>query len=368
MKYTSYHQPYLIVENVGGQEYLLDLAYGPGHHRVYSKLTNLTTPALVTRLFFGEHERQGDANGTKHDIIYVQGGTGLYAMIVITDGVVKRYGVHTDHWGSIVLVTSGSEQVQVVAEQSFDPWGKPRDPATWTNAPLPALPTWLYRGYTGHEHLHAFALINMNGRLYDPANGRMLSADNCVQTALGTQGVNQYSYAANDPLKYTDPSGEAIPIAIIAGAVTGGTLNWAANGGELSMLGLGYFGVGAIAGGLSGGIGSGISAALAGGGFIAGALSASAVTSTGFVAGFIAGAAGASAGGFASGFGNSINGGNGVHNAWHKGLRDGGMGALAGGLIGGIAGGIRSVKNGSGFFESGTVSTIGVERDLACVA
>lgn len=47
----------------------------------------------------------------------------------------------------------------------------------------------------------------MNGRLYDPLIGRMLSPDNYVADATNTQDYNRYSYVANNPLKYTDPSG-----------------------------------------------------------------------------------------------------------------------------------------------------------------
>lgn len=47
----------------------------------------------------------------------------------------------------------------------------------------------------------------MNGRLYDPLIGRMLSPDNYVDDATNTQSYNRYSYVANNPLKYTDPSG-----------------------------------------------------------------------------------------------------------------------------------------------------------------
>jgi hypothetical protein len=46
----------------------------------------------------------------------------------------------------------------------------------------------------------------MNGRMYDPVLGRMLSADNYMHS--GTQGLNRYAYVYNNPLKYTDPSGE----------------------------------------------------------------------------------------------------------------------------------------------------------------
>ncbi|MCL2028749.1 MAG: RHS repeat-associated core domain-containing protein [Bacteroidales bacterium] len=63
------------------------------------------------------------------------------------------------------------------------------------------------RGYTGHEHLDMFGLINMNGRLYDPMIGRMLSPDPFVQSPTFTQNYNRYSYVLNNPLKYIDPTG-----------------------------------------------------------------------------------------------------------------------------------------------------------------
>ena len=65
----------------------------------------------------------------------------------------------------------------------------------------------LGRGYTGHEHLPWFGLINMNARLYDPVVGRFLSPDPIVQDPTNSQNFNRYSYCLNNPLKYTDPSG-----------------------------------------------------------------------------------------------------------------------------------------------------------------
>ena len=76
----------------------------------------------------------------------------------------------------------------------------------------------LHRGYTGHEMLKDFGIINMNGRLYDPVLGRFFSPDNYVQLPDNSQSFNRYSYCLNNPLKYTDPSGNLFGIddAIIA--------------------------------------------------------------------------------------------------------------------------------------------------------
>ena len=67
---------------------------------------------------------------------------------------------------------------------------------------------FLGRGYTGHEHLTAFGLINMNARLYDPVIGRFLSPDPRLQNPYSSQNYNRYSYCLNNPLVYTDPNGE----------------------------------------------------------------------------------------------------------------------------------------------------------------
>jgi hypothetical protein len=47
----------------------------------------------------------------------------------------------------------------------------------------------------------------MNGRVYDPRLGRMLSPDPVTQAPENGQNYNRYTYAYNNPLKYTDPSG-----------------------------------------------------------------------------------------------------------------------------------------------------------------
>jgi|GEM_PF-3220201 len=94
----------------------------------------------------------------------------------------------------------------LVEEYSYDAWGRRRNPTDWTYDSVPQ-PQLLYRGYTMHEMLDEFGLINMNGRCYDPVVGRFLSPDIIVQNPNNTQCYNRYSYCINNPLKYSDPSG-----------------------------------------------------------------------------------------------------------------------------------------------------------------
>jgi RHS repeat-associated protein len=63
------------------------------------------------------------------------------------------------------------------------------------------------RGFTGHEHLDQFGLINMGGRMHEPLVHRFLSSDLGPMEPDNTQSYNMYSYCMNNPLKYIDPTG-----------------------------------------------------------------------------------------------------------------------------------------------------------------
>jgi RHS repeat-associated protein len=92
-----------------------------------------------------------------------------------------------------------------------------------------------------------FGLINMNARLYNPALGRFLGADPFVQAPDFSQAYNRYSYANNNPLMYTDPSGEIAWFYFVGAALVGGISNLVANWDNVDGFwdGLSTFGVGA---------------------------------------------------------------------------------------------------------------------------
>ncbi|HMM12362.1 MAG TPA: RHS repeat-associated core domain-containing protein, partial [Bacteroidales bacterium] len=238
----------------------------------------------------------------------------------------------------------------LVESLSYDPWGRRRKATNWTDYNVTS--TLFDRGYTGHEDLPHFGLINMNGRVYDPFLARFLSPDPFVQAPSYTQNYNRYSYAWNNPLKYTDPSGEWVHIAF--GAAIGGIANLAMNWGKVGNLGqgLGYFFIGAGAGALSAGIGAGFGTLVAGSGSF-GFMSATGLTAAGFLPGAAAGAGAGFTSGFVTGTGNSLMQGEKLKQSLGKGLQSGAWGLAIGGLTGGIQGGIRAHRFGNDFWSGG---------------
>ena len=226
------------------------------------------------RFYFGDYEEVRSSQGTK-SICYLDGGV---IAIRDTDGNLSLNVSFTDNLGSVTRIygSSGNE----VFNASYDVWG---------NQTVNRNDIDFYRGYTGHEMLTDFGLINMNGRLYDPLLGRFLSTDNFVQEPFDSQNFNRYSYCLNNPLKYTDPSGEFFWIPILVGAAIGGVVNLgikAYNGQINSFLdGLAAFGFGAVAGGIGGHFGGAAFVAAGGGigglgGFFAGAASGAVASAT----------------------------------------------------------------------------------------
>ena len=89
--------------------------------------------------------------------------------------VMKAPAIHyilKDHLGSWTTITDANGTVE--QELSFDAWGNLRNPDTWTGYTVPepvvAEPCrsvegpMFDRGFTGHEHMTAFGLINMESK------------------------------------------------------------------------------------------------------------------------------------------------------------------------------------------------------------
>lgn len=273
--YTNMMRPLSISEN----NRITTFSYNRDGDRVKMLTQRGDTTELERYYIGGEYEIDKTIAGTE-ERLYLGGDAYSAAAVYVKQGTgawqVQYIG--RDYLGSITHVMDATGTVK--QELSYDPWGRLRNPVTQALYDIDHRLTLVLggRGYTGHEHLTNHGLINMNARLYDPVVGRFLSPDPYVQAPDFSQNFNRYSYALNNPLRYTDPNGEFVWIPFVAAALIGGGLNWWAHGANFDMAGLKYFGIGmgvGVAGYVTGGAAftalAGAGAAVGTGGAIAGA-------------------------------------------------------------------------------------------------
>ena len=159
-----------------------------------------------TKRYVGNCEYITKTNGNVTDtqwLTYLTGPTGVYAVVATENGREKIHYIMKDNLGSWTTITD--EEGSVEQYLNYDAWGNLRNPNYWTGF-FSGVPMF-DRGYTGHEHLSSFGLINMNGRMYDPVMSSFLSVDQYVSSPENAQGFNRYAYCMNNPLRYVDPSG-----------------------------------------------------------------------------------------------------------------------------------------------------------------
>ena len=115
-----------------------------------------------------------------------------------------------------------------VALYAYDPWGKIMgitngDGTTVNDTSIAKLNSLRYRGYCGDTETQWYYL---QSRYYDPITRRFVNADSIAYTGQGIIGANMFAYCNNNPMIYSDPTGEigglviGIGIGIIAEVVS----------------------------------------------------------------------------------------------------------------------------------------------------
>lgn len=212
IEYSSFRRPLRIAEN----GYQADFIYNDKFDRVVMNIAYEGKDSLTRYYLGGCYEVDVKSDGTTEKL-YIGGDYYTASAVLINKSGKgwKRYDIIRDNLGSVISVVdadlifksnpfTGVRYLQPPI--SYDAWGRIRNPETL--APNDVRILVLGRGFCGHEHLPMFGLINMNARLYDPMTGRFLSPDPYVQQSESPQNYNRYSYCLNNPLKYTDRSGE----------------------------------------------------------------------------------------------------------------------------------------------------------------
>lgn len=120
--------------------------------------------------------------------------------------------LHPDPLGSVsdVVAPNGSP----LAWSEYAPFGALRYAGAVAGAP--SVPY----GFTGQYRDAVTGLYHLRARQYDPATSRFLSTDPLTAT-IGDPYVASYVYGRNNPLRWSDPSGECVPAALPVFAAAG---------------------------------------------------------------------------------------------------------------------------------------------------
>ncbi len=171
------------------------------------------TTGATSTIYPSKYYNISGTTPTKH----IYAGDQLIATIKGTGTAAKVYPVSTDHLTGSNVVTNNSGAVEELMD--YYPYGDIRlDEKAGTFSEQ--------RKFAGHEYDANTGLSYMNARYYNGKIGRFVSQDpaylavgnaaqlksvigmDTIQYLSDPQALNSYAYARNNPLRYTDPTGE----------------------------------------------------------------------------------------------------------------------------------------------------------------
>jgi len=178
-------------EDCGGTERVLVSTVTEEHSYVYAsgKLLreSITTTDADGNVGTQTLDFQYDNIGFPYALTYING----------TAQPVTYYYI-TNMQGDVVYLVD--EQGQEVAYYTYDPFGK----VLSAEGDMAEVNPLRYRGYFYDETTGFYYL---QSRYYDPAICRYINADSYLSTGQGFLGYNAFAYCANNPVNYTDSSG-----------------------------------------------------------------------------------------------------------------------------------------------------------------
>jgi len=151
----------------------------------------------------GEYDSSG--NRIKEYIYYVEGEVSQLVAQIQSDGTVIY--IHTDHLATPRLATNQNQSI--VWRWASDAFGNSmpnEDPDNDSNSVV------INHRFQGQQYDLESGLFYNHFRYYDPAIGRYITSD-----PIGLEsGMNTYTYVHQNPLRFSDPNGLAVPVVIAA--------------------------------------------------------------------------------------------------------------------------------------------------------
>lgn len=235
--------PYTLTYDVSGNRKTRTNANGPDSKFAYDS-RNLLTAVDGTSFVYDHRGRRvlkSSSGGgrttyfTSDDIISSNGSEsvavkllrdpyGIAAVVETSTGNTppRLYFLERDQVNSTVLITDQSGAV--LSAPRYEPFGRLLNPTSGLSQFLP--------GFGGQQFDVETGLAYFNARYFDPEIGRFITADTQLGSSLtGTNSLNRFAFALNNPINIADPSGHGLfdwifsaildLLEIVAGAIAG---------------------------------------------------------------------------------------------------------------------------------------------------
>jgi RHS repeat-associated protein len=177
-------------------------SYGPFQARALMALGNGDYT-----LYAGDLYQQRRVADTRTHVLRVLGPEGpILERTLKDDGTTlgDQY-LLADRLGSIETVTDGNGAL--LEHRKYEPYGQRRDP-DHLGRTIASNPSRTREAFGSHEADDESGLLNMRGRIYDPALAQFTTPDQTLGQARAlSQRHNRFRYAARNPLRWVDPTG-----------------------------------------------------------------------------------------------------------------------------------------------------------------
>ena len=131
---------------------------------------------------------------------FIYGANGL--PVAVTYNGTSYYYV-TNIQGDVLAILNSSGTA--VVTYIYDAWGNIH---STTGSMASTLGTYNPLRYRGYVYDQETGLYYLQSRYYNPELGRFISADGYVSTGQGFVGYNMFAYCLNNPVNYSDKSGD----------------------------------------------------------------------------------------------------------------------------------------------------------------
>lgn len=197
----------------------MELTYGPDKERKVQNIYRFSRPRhdgnpsqkhvfnILKKYYVGNYYERSikGENEIEEELNYIYAGDQAVAYYETKENVSRYIFLLHDNIGSII--GSVDSDGNLISNRDFDPWGRDLNAKSDSYMEDNSGADISDKGFTGHEHIDLFGMINMGGRMYDSYIGRFLTPDPFVQAPDFSQSLNRYAYCLNNPLSLTDPTG-----------------------------------------------------------------------------------------------------------------------------------------------------------------